>query len=485
MKKIILLSTLVILSYAGGASTYYVDAANGNDNNDGTSPSKAWRSIAKVNQSDFLPGDSVLFKSGEAYAGQLELKLIGEPRKPVVVGSYGQGNKPEIRGNGEKRYALMLQDPSYCVVRDLEITNTGKEREARRLGVLISAENSGERYQVTLDNLTVKNVNGSLVKKEGGGGAISCVNRGDSIRTRFVGLKILNCRIVNCGRNGITVSGYWQRDNWYPNLEVSICGNILEGVPGDGIVPTGCDGAVIEHNIMRDSPDTMPFGDAAAGIWPWSCDNTLIQYNEVSGHDAKWDAQGFDSDDNSYNTVFQYNYSHDNAGGFMLVCSDGDSAGDGKNNGTGNTIVRYNVSINDGIRTFPTDRVGWFSPVIHISGPVTDTRFHNILIVVKKKTAPEIDRTMLKMEGWSGRWPEKTFFKNNIFYVEDDAESNFAHEGQTVFDGNTFIGDNFISKPDDKNSKTGDDVVIKLLKANDIEGIFKYLHAATQNDKNE
>ena len=33
----------------------------------------------------------------------------------------------------------------------------------------------------------------------------------------------------------------------------------------------------------------------AAGIWPWSCDNTLVQFNEVSGHKAPWDAQGFDS----------------------------------------------------------------------------------------------------------------------------------------------------------------------------------------------
>ena len=71
---------------------------------------------------------------------------------------------------------------------------------------------------------------------------------------------------------------------------------MIEEVPGDGIVPIGCDSTLIEYNVMRDCPDMLPDTEAAAGIWPWSCDNTLVQFNEVSGHKAPWDAQGFDSD---------------------------------------------------------------------------------------------------------------------------------------------------------------------------------------------
>ncbi len=52
---------------------------------------------------------------------------------------------------------------------------------------------------------------------------------------------------------------------------------------------------LIEYNVMRNCPDMLPDTEAAAGIWPWSCDNTLVQFNEVSGHKAPWDAQGFDS----------------------------------------------------------------------------------------------------------------------------------------------------------------------------------------------
>ena len=72
---------------------------------------------------------------------------------------------------------------------------------------------------------------------------------------------------------------------------------------------------------MRDCPDVLPMTEAAAGIWPWSCDNTTIQFNEVYGHKAPWDAQGFDADYNCNNTIIQYNYSHDNYGGLVLVCN--------------------------------------------------------------------------------------------------------------------------------------------------------------------
>jgi hypothetical protein len=43
------------------AATYYVDATNGNDVNNGLSPEAPWKTIAKVNSSRFNPGDQILF----------------------------------------------------------------------------------------------------------------------------------------------------------------------------------------------------------------------------------------------------------------------------------------------------------------------------------------------------------------------------------------------------------------------------------------
>ena len=72
-----------------------------------------------------------------------------------------------------------------------------------------------------------------------------------------------------------------------------------------------------------------PAEDYAAGIWPWDCDNSIIQFNEVSGVKGTKDGQAFDSDYRCRNSLFQYNYSHDNEGGFMLICSPGTSSCEG------------------------------------------------------------------------------------------------------------------------------------------------------------
>jgi hypothetical protein len=199
---------------------------------------------------------------------------------------------------------------------------------------------------------------------------------------------------------------------------------------------------------MRDCPDILSHQEAAAGLWPWSADNTIIQFNEVSGHKAKWDGQGFDSDWNCQNTVIQYNYSHDNYGGFLLVCNNGSNVHTDRNIGTTNTVIRYNVSVNDGIRPYETKRRSWFAPTMHISGPVEDTKIYNNVFIIPEKPIKENDRTIVEMDNWGGPWPEHTFFANNIFYVEDKADFYFEEDSGTQFTNNCFYGD-FDNRPDD------------------------------------
>jgi len=80
------------------ATTYYVDATTGNDNNSGTSPATAWKTIAKVNNSYFNPGDSILFKRGEVWREQLNVPSSGSPSNPIIFGAYGSGNVSIISG---------------------------------------------------------------------------------------------------------------------------------------------------------------------------------------------------------------------------------------------------------------------------------------------------------------------------------------------------------------------------------------------------
>ena len=43
---------------------YYVDAEDGDDNNPGTSPEQAWKSLTKVTATTFQPGDQILLENG-------------------------------------------------------------------------------------------------------------------------------------------------------------------------------------------------------------------------------------------------------------------------------------------------------------------------------------------------------------------------------------------------------------------------------------
>ncbi|MFY9150549.1 MAG: right-handed parallel beta-helix repeat-containing protein [Prolixibacteraceae bacterium] len=448
MKSLIIIVIAICLGSCTFHSTYYVDSDSGNDSNSGKSPEKAWASLEKVNSTEFKPGDQIFFKADTKYFGQLEVNGNGTETAPIIINSYGDGVKPAIHGKGQKRYTVLLHNVEYWEVNNLEITNKGTDREAGRRGIIISAEDFGECHHIILDSLEIHDVNGSLVKKDGGGSAILWKNGGYSINTRFVGLVIENCHLHHCGRNGINSKGYTQRNNWFPSIGVIIRNNLLEQIPGDGIVPIGCDGAIVENNIMRDCPDILSHEEAAAGIWPWSSDHTIIQYNEVSDHRAKWDGQGFDSDYNCKGTIIQYNYSHDNYGGFLLICNNGETYGSIGNIGTDNTIIRFNVSINDGIRPYPTKRESWFSPAIHITGPVENTRIYNNVFVIPEKTTKDGDQTIVQMDNWGGPWPENTFFANNIFYVEEKADFHFEGDENTKFDNNCFYG-KFENLPDD------------------------------------
>lgn len=440
------------------ADIYYIDAISGRDQNSGLSPQEAWRSIDKVNQHIFKPGDRIRFRAGRIFEGQLKPQGSGSAEQLITIESYGEGYKPRIQGNGVMPATLHLYNVSYWMVRDLDISNYGAERQAHRAGVLVEAKDHGTVHSITLRALDVHDVNGSLVKKKGAGAGIMCNNGGNNVPSNFNGLQIDSCTIRRTERNGILVNGNWSRQRWFPNLNVVIRGNLLEGVPGDGIVPIGCDGILIEHNVMRDCPRLLPDGESAAGIWPWSCDNSLIQYNEVSDHKAPWDGQGFDSDWNCNNTIIQYNYSHDNEGGFLLVCDDG-SVTKPYSAGNRGTIIRYNVSINDGFRT--TGKHAGFSPVIHITGPVVNTQLYNNVIIVPDRRG--MDSTIIEMGTWNG-YADSTFFANNILYAAADVDYVMAGSKRNYYSGNLFFG-RHLQQPTDKNAVLADPLFRKLPEA--------------------
>lgn len=432
------LAALLCVSCSGGTGQcYYLDATGGNDANSGRSPEKAWQTLERLQHVQLQPGDKVLLKRGEVFIGEMEISAKGTPRQRIVVDAYGDApEKPCVAGNDVSLYALRIFNSDYVTVQNLEIVNTGKNPLPNRTGVKVECKDYGVSHNITVNGLTIRDVNGSLVKEQGGGSGILISNGGEQVPSRFDSLVIENCHILRCARNAMIWSGYYERQHWFPSKHTVVRNNLIEGVPGDGIVPIGCDSTLIEYNVMRDCPDVLPMTEAAAGIWPWSCDNTLIQFNEVSGHKAPWDAQGFDSDYNCRNTVIQYNYSHDNYGGMVLVCNSGNEHG--YNIGNLNSVIRYNISIGDGIRPKKT-RAGMFSPNIHVAGPVKNTLLERNIIHSNVRPAEDIDCTMITSDSWDG-YADSTFFCKNIFYTAQPSCFEMTESTHNSFSGNWFLG---------------------------------------------
>jgi hypothetical protein len=97
----------------------YVDAENGDDNNDGKTQSKAWKTIGKVvsEKNNFTPGTHILFKRGQSWTGTLNFSNVnGTAENYCVLGAYGLPLTEKAKLQGE----IDLSPCSYLMVREFD-----------------------------------------------------------------------------------------------------------------------------------------------------------------------------------------------------------------------------------------------------------------------------------------------------------------------------------------------------------------------------
>lgn len=417
---------------------YYIDSQSGDDANRGTSPSSPWKSLIRVNQQVFKPGDRILFKAGGVWTGELHPLGSGTPKRPIRIGRYGEGERPLIQGGGGLR-AVYLYNQEFWEIGHLEITNEGhKVAEAPRRGVEIMAENYNVKQKsdlrrvstlrnIRLHDLYIHDVNGQDKKDGYGSSAIHVwVSIGESpIKriTTFDGIVIENNVIENIKRTGIMTMSEWsdriQHDGneyamvypWNPLTNVVIRGNRLTNICGDGIVPHVTDGALVEHNVLKGYNRCS--SGYNAGMWTYNGDNTVYQFNEVSEGFSTRDGMPFNFDHGSKGVIYQYNYSHDNEGGTLLICNNLPEGGvyDG--------IFRYNISQNDQNKTFTICQgdnafnIQIYNNVFYVGSHLAT----NLLVAEGGNISAELRNNIFYNLGSGGYAAKSTWtYENNIFY---------------------------------------------------------------------
>lgn len=453
-------------------TAYYVDSANGSDQNPGTAPDKAWKTLDKVNSVTFQPGDALLFKAGGVWNGQLWPKGSGAEGASILIDKYGEGHLPIINGGGvERPYhqtgAVFLQNQEYWEIRHLEVTNdddfntdlvktTYKNGEPSNIrdGILVvldtdqvkDGDNSVMHHIYISDNY-IHDVDSpdewpNQYKNASFNGGIMFYVIGslkpgmtfDDVRIERNFIKHVDLlAIANFNYTTKTdfqdeIGGYGL---WQTNIYIGH--NYLQDIAQGGIDLCDAKDAVVEYNVLDGWMNR--YNAQAAGIYPWKSWNVVFQNNEVYGGPTTTDASNgdgtaFDFDSPNINIVYQYNYTHDNPMGWMSYLGR-----------SSNNIARYNISDDDGAYLI---KFGWFD------ADSSPTYFlNNVFVYDGQKT--KFTNANERLGDYFDHVPY--YFYNNVFYdktgptaatwaasPDDYGSAEFSHNAFYAGNGATAAG---------------------------------------------
>ena len=446
------IAVLLLICSALSATTYYVDATDGDDSKSGTSEANAWQNLSKVNSTTFSAGDSILFQCGETWSGQLWPKGSGTSGSVITIDKYGTGDLPLIQGpGGTTAPAVFLYCQEYWEINNLEITHyDGSDNTIKRVGVFIQAEDvnmpggADVLHHIYLKGLNIHNINGLTTSKQSGGIKYACSGPGTAdTKIWFDDILIDDCYVYDVNRTGIVFWSDWSTRTktdetlYAPWTNVVIQNNTIENTYSNGMIIRMSDSPLLEYNVFVNCADGEGSGNA---MFFFNCDNALAQYNEGYGtvfNTGDLDAAAFDSDYQCKDTIFQYNYSHDNElGGIVAVCSNVSSK---FNDGT---IIRYNIFEDNDRQTFRN------------TGGTTNTKFYNNTMYLGSGLSNNL---IFYQKSWSGVYPDGTGFFNNIIYnLSSSASYDFGSATNTEFDSNLFYGNHPGTEPSDANKITSD-----------------------------
>jgi len=243
-------------------TTYYV-AAGGSDTNSGTSPSSAWRTVAKANSAAVNPGDGVLFEGGQTFSDQaLTPKRSGTASNPVVYGSYGSGQARMQAG-------VYLNSVSGVAVQRLSISGVAQ-------AILASGSGSGAS-NITIEANSITNA--SIAVNSASTADSNWTIRDNTISQTADSGMILYGSTFKITNNSITDTGssitYGKHGIYLKVVGANVSGNTIRRFQANGI-SVRYRNSVLENNTISDGPIGIAWFqyDTVAGTSYWR-DNTI------------------------------------------------------------------------------------------------------------------------------------------------------------------------------------------------------------------
>ena len=332
----VFMMTAVIPAFAENeaGTAYYVDSENGNDENDGTSPESAWKTLSRANANTFAPGDSLLLRAGQTFEGPFAANGSGSKDAPVTVTSYGEGGRPLIY-SAEKTVLFFIVNVSGWAIDGIDFTGSSAAAIA-----VIGFERAVEDIMVkncTFRDLYREDDNTSMaaisVNCSGAGAAVNNIHL-DSLKFFDVGWAIhTNGQNIE-DDEGVFVSPEesYNSDFLFENLYIE------NAVYGGIVLSSLRNGLVRNCRVLSCATalGTAPY----APLWMRHSTNVTVEYCEIAGTTNSRDGMAIDFDGWTTDSTYRYIYSHDN-NRFIRNC-----VYDPETGNSGNS-VHHCVSVND------------------------------------------------------------------------------------------------------------------------------------------
>jgi hypothetical protein len=421
--RVSLFVCMALLAASSAQATDYYLSAAGNDAAAGTAAAP-WRTLSRVNATVLQPGDRVLLRAADTFAGTLSLDASdwGTAAAPIAIQSYGTGRATIAAGGGA---GISVYNTSGVAIANLVVVGAGGNAS----GISVYTDLPGD---VRLPFIHVDSVDVSGFGRDGV--EIGAWNGA----TGFRDVSVTNAALHGNGRSGLFT--YAQVPNVHQQVYVGhvraydntgVAGAATNS--GSGIVLASVDGATIERSVAHDNGRLCTSTGGPVGIWTYDATGVVIRHNEsYANHTgASWDGGGFDLDQNVSNSIVEYNYSHDNDGaGYLLAQSP--SADTHRGN-----VVRDNVSQNDG-------RANSYAG-IEVWGHVTAAEIYNNTIFMAAAPSGTPRAVRVWNAGVTDRFVSGVHFRNNILQASgavvlvEATASALAGAADLRFEGNDYF----------------------------------------------
>lgn len=383
------------------AAIYYVDEAGGNDSNSGLSSSEAWRTVGKVNSSMslFAPGDSILFRRGQNFRSQGELRITsgGASGNYVTYGAYGTGGKPILY-----RILCNSSNVGYVAVQDFEIYGVDT-------AIGFVGENS---HHITISRCSIHDMSNNGI-----------------ILSRINTYLIEDCVITDCNNGGIGILGSATYKITNGIIRNNRVGNIREN---DAISLHKRDVTLDDCGPNHLLVNNVCYNCAENGIDITSGSYVTLRGNETYGNQEGGILVGAET---LANVVIDRHYSHEDYIGIVF--------GGGKNVTLTSSII-YNASYHQ-IILFPqtslTDFKAYhntfvFGPsstglILDINSNVSNVAFKNNIFISTQYSNP---KTYIRyMDGATPSSTASDFDYNTYWRRDDDSSTRWNAGGNISF----------------------------------------------------